>query len=435
MAHAINLTDGTTTINLYDFAGTFAVDEGWALAGGGDQTVEVGESIGLLIQGANGTAIQTAVRGIERLIEGARRWEQTGVGARVYLTAQLDGMSEVRRTLVLDGALQIAQGLDQWGRGKIEATLAITRRNYWEDNTETELQLSAASQSAATGGRSVTNSANSWVTIASGQVAGSIPAPLRLELTNTAGAARTITEVHIADNADHDPANFGYFIEGETASGGSSAANGSSSAGNVRSVTVNTSATLTFALLAANMQRARGAPFLILGRFQSVTAGGVTIRAELKSGGVTVWRANEPRSIERTTPHLGVLGVVPLPPNLWDAAPSAGIDLVFNLESTASRTVLLDYIAFLPANSYRLLTLLGASIANNSVIHDNGIEGWAGVLQSSVMQPVVSPRGAPIMVRPNTTQRLSILWHTDTDCAIADTMSARAYYRPRSLTL
>lgn len=435
MAHAISLTDGTNTVNLYDFAATFVVAEGWALAGGGDPDAEVGESVGLLIQGASGAAIVTAVRGIERLIEGARRWERTGIGPRVYLTAQLDGLSEVRRTLVIDGSLSIPQGFDQWGTRKIPATLAITRRNWWEDNSETELQLSANGQSAATGGRTVTNSANAWATIASGQVLGSIPAPLRLEMTNTAGGARVITEIHIADNADHDPANFGFFVEGETASGGSSSANGSSSGGNVRSLTVNTSATLTFALTAANMQRTKGAPFLVLGRFQSVTAGGVTVRPEIKVGGVSVWQANEPRSIERTTPHLGVLGVVPLPPNLFEAAPAAGVDLVLNFESDASRTVLFDYIAFLPALNYRLLTLLGASVANNSVIHDNGIEGWAGIMQSSVLQPVVSPRGKAITVRPNTTQRLYFFWHTATDCGIADTFSVRAYYRARSQSL
>lgn len=435
MAHALTLTDGTTTVDLYDLSATFVLADGWALAGGGDPEAEVGETINLLVQGASGSAVQTAIRGIERLVEAARRRTRSGIGARVYLTAQLDGLSEVRRTEVRDGALQVTPGLDQWGRKKIEATLAITRPNWWEDNTRTELQLSANAQAAATGGRTVTLGANAWATISSGQVAGSIPAPLELEMTNTAGGARTITEVHIADNDDHDPANFGFFVEGETASGGTSAANGSSSGGNVRSLTVNTTATLTFALTAANMQRAKGAPFLLLGRFQSITSGGVTVRAELKVGNVTVWRANEPRGIERTTPHLAVLGVIPLPPSLWDATPASGVDLVLNFESSASRTVLLDFIAFLPAANYRLLTLLGASIANNAAIVDNGIEGWAGAMQNSVLQPVVSPRGKPIMARPNTTQRLVFFWHTDTDCVIGDTFSVKAFYRPRSLTL
>lgn len=434
MAHAIDLTDGTNTVNLYDFATTFVLSDGWELAGS-NVDEEIGESINLLIQGASGAAIQMIVRNIDRLLETARRWARTGVGPRVYLRLSLDGMAEVRRTLVVDGELLAPLGVDQWGRRKIEATLSLLRKNFWEDNSETELQLSAASQSAATGGRTVTNAANAWATISSGQVLGSIPAPLRLEMTNTAGTGRVITEVHIACNADHDPANFGFLVEGETATGGSSTSNASCSGGSARSLTVNTSDTLTFALSAANMQRAKGAPFLVLARFQSVASGGVTVRAELKSGGVTVWRANEPRGIERTTPHLAVLGVVPLPPNLWEATPAAGIDLVLNFESSASRTVVLDYLAFLPANNYRLLTLLGASVANNGVIHDNGIEGWAGVLQSSVMLPIASPRGAPITVRPNTTQRLVFFWHTSTDCLVADTFSVKAFYRPRSVSL
>ena len=209
MAHAITLTDGTTTIDLYSIANTFVISDGWAMVTADDPDTEVGDVINLLIQAASATAMQTVIRNINRLLDAARRRAETGVGAMVYITVQFDGISETQRTPILAGRLEVPNALNRWGTRKIDATLAITHPAWWESTTETELQLSAASQAAATGGRTLTNSANSWASIAAAQVGGDLPAPLRLELTNTAGAARVYENLWLALNADHDPANFG----------------------------------------------------------------------------------------------------------------------------------------------------------------------------------------------------------------------------------
>lgn len=292
-----------------------------------------------------------------------------------------------------------------------------------------------ADSGAATGGRTLTNGANSWATIASGQVAGDMPAPLRLEITNTAGASRIYDSLWLALNVENDPANFGFFVEGESASGGSSSSNGNCSGGAARSLTVNTAASLVFTLSAANMQRARGAPFVLLGRFQSLSGAGVSVRPELHVSGVPVWRAIEPWVLNRLTPHISMLGVLPLPPQVWRAASNAAIQLVLSFQAPASRTVLLDYIALFPALDHRLLSLPGTAMANGDTIADNGIEGWLGVRASGVVSPVVLPRRPPLAVHPNTTQRIYLLHSTTTDCIVSDTVSLRAWYRPRRRTV
>ena len=431
MAHAITLTDGTTTIDLYSIANTFVISDGWAMVTADDPETEVGDVINLLIQAASATAMQTVIRNINRLLDAARRRAETGVGAMVYITVQFDGISETQRTPILAGRLEVPNALNRWGTRKIDATLAVTHPAWWESTTETELQLSAASQAAATGGRTLTNSANSWASIAAAQVGGDLPAPLRLELTNTAGAARVYENLWLALNADHDPANFGYFIEGETATGGSSVADGNCSGGNARDITVNPTGTLTYALSAANMQRTRGAPFVILARLQSLSGAGVSVRPSITAAGVTVWWANEPWVLNRLTPHLSMLGTVPLPPQVWDSASNGAVNLVLTFYAAASRTVRLDYLALLPAQDHRLLTLMGNSVANNDTVVDNGTEGWQGVRSGGAILPVVSARRKPLMARPNTTQCIYLFHHTTTGCLIGDTVSLRAWYRPR----
>lgn len=435
MAFALTLTDGSTTANLYDLSATFAVADGWQFAGGGDPETIVTETIGLLVTGANYSAVQTAIRTIERLLDGARRHTQTGIGPRVYLTAQLDGISEVRRTLVRDGALNTPKAFDQWSRRAIEASLIIERPNRWEANSETEIALSAQGQAADVGGRNVNNGANSWVQIAAGAIAGSIPTPIRLQLQNTTGASRAYSEVHVALNADFGDQEFAYFVEGESFSGGTVANNAACSNGQARQAIVNTAATLTYTLPAAQMQMARGGMFTVLARLQSVSAVGVSVRLELRVGGVTVWRPNEPKGIIRLTPQLVALGTVPLPPMPWTLANAGDLTLAVIFSSAASRTVLLDYVALLPASDYRLLSMQGYSLGNSGGIYDNGIDGWAGAGFSTGVFPVVSAWGKPIMLRPNTRQRLYIFQQTGADALVPDTFSVRAFYRPRSLTL
>ena len=77
---------------------------------------------------------------------------------------------------------------------------------------------------------------------------------------------------------------------------------------------------------------------------------------------------------------------------------------------------------------------MGQSVANNDVVVDNGIEGWAGVRSSSAIQASVMARRKPLMVRPNMTQRIYLLHSTGMGCVVADTVSLRAWYRPRGVS-
>lgn len=428
----LRLTDGTTTVTLTSapwLGATF-------FPAPADQLAATATETAICVLEGTASAIQAAVAGVERLLVRAARRQQTQTGPRVFVEWRPGDSGEIGRSEIRAGHVtwSTEPARRQLGAttNTVEVAVMWTRSNYWEGD-EVELELSASGQSAATGGRSINNSGNSWVTISAAQVAGSLDAPVRLEMTNATGAARAYNAVHVACNHENDPANFTYLIEGEDASGGSSVANGACSGGNARSVTVATSATLVWTLASTMMEDASGAPFVVLARIQSAT-GTVSVRPELRSGGVTVWRANEPVFIGQTTPHLLSLGTLRLPPLPWEAAgPSMQLALV--LDATASQTVLVDFLAFLPATSYRLLLTMAASLANGVVLVDNGVDGYAGARSSGAILPVLSPRGTPILLRPNTTQRLYVLQHTLTDCIVGDAFTVRAWYRPRRISL
>jgi hypothetical protein len=445
MAHTITLSDGTTTANLHALTATFVEARGWQFAGGGGAE-EVGESLDLVMtapltgtQAAAVTTLQAAVATIERLLDSARRRAATGIGDAVYLTVQLDSEASAWRSEVTDGRLDMLDAADRLHTRRLRATLGVTRFNYWEyAANDIELQLSANGQAAATGGRTVTNTATAlWVQIAAAQVTGSLPTPLRIELQNTSGASRTFADVHLALNVDNNPTGFTHYIEGEAAtSGGTTVASAPSSGDNMRSVTVNTSAEVTWTITASQVQDAGGAPFLLLARLQSLT-GAVAIRPELRYGATVIWRAHQARTFTRTTPQLAVLGMIPLPPIDWDSASNGALTLALVFESAASRTVGIDFLALFPSapTNYRLLTMLGASVPNSSYVIDNAVAGWAAARIGGFDFPVASPRGLPLMLRPNAVQEVYILQQTTTDMATTDTFSVRAYYRPRRQTL
>lgn len=432
---ALTLTDGVTTADLHALTATFVVGDGWAL-GGGTEEDETTDSLQLLIQGANVAAIQTTVQTIVRLLQHAERRAKSAIGRRVWLQRTLDGETQVR-TEVLSGVLELPNLPEQWNGRKINAVLTIQRPNWWEPLAETELQLSAPNQAAATGGRTILNHWDGdtghgfWISVAAAQVGGDLPAPVRLELTNTIGSARAYTALHVANNSLNDPTNFVGRIEGESASsGGTTAADATCSGGSKRNLTVNTSLTVTWALNDAFVTDTSGNYMWLIARVLGLS-GAVTVRPEVRTAsGSVVWRANEPVRWITSTPHLAVICTVPIPPGGWDAPwDDLVLALVFN--SAASVSLSIDYLAFFPADNYQFVPMLGESVANNETIIVDGWAGWSGVANGGLVRPIVSPRGNPIVLYPNTAQRLYVLQHITNNCNIADTFSVRAYYRPR----
>lgn len=431
------LTDGVTTATLHALAATFVLGDGWNF-GGSENEEFTTDTLQLLIRGANVAAIQTVIRTIETLITQVRLRAVDQTGRQVWLRRQLDGETQVQSE-VLDARLEVPNLPEQWNSRRINAILTVQRRNWWEPLTDTELEISAPNQSAGIGGKTIYNHWDGdtghgfWFTISGAQVLGDQPSPFRIELTNTAGAGRVYSQIHIANNIRNDPANFVARVEGESASsGGSSEADANSSNGNRRTVTVNTSATLSWALNDAFVADTSGDFFWLLARVVSVVGGNVNVLPELRTAsGVFVWQAHEPIQWGASAnPYLGVLGTMPIPPGSWDVTWD---DLVLRLvlSSASSVVVKIDFIAFFPVKGYRLITMFEETIANNETVVVDDMQGYAGTRNSGLLRPNVSPRDEPILLKPGETQRLYVLQDLASGCNIADTFSVKVFHKPR----
>ena len=442
MTNSVALTDGTTTISLSssgivltDYTPQAPEPDG---AGGWR---DVTETVEFAITDSTVAAVQARFNAIERLLWQASR-AQMGDRPRVYLTLQTGADSASHRSEIIDWRLALGQdsvvGLYQ---RVLEVRLMLTRRSWWE-GAEVELQLSTSNQAAATGGRTIRNhddggtGDDNWVQIAATQVGGVLPAPARVQMTNTTGGAQSYTRLWMAVNAFSSPAAFNHIIEAEDRSGGigTITSDANCSNGSRLDVSLGDGATgvVNFWLDTTRLSHAQGRSFQLLARFAANT-GTPTIRPRIvdDTGNVVVWRG-EAVIVAQQGSHICNLGIVPIPPGGWGAN-YGGTSISLFCRGTMSAQ--LDFLQLTPLDSFRTVDLFGYAVANNAALVDDGIEERTYMLASNLAYPYAAPRGRALMLYPNTTQRIIFLHQTAAGAPIANSSSVRVYHRPRRLTL
>lgn len=162
MALTLQLVYGSTTVDLT--AGVYTPSYVPQDPGGRDT---VTESLIVRVLASNLATQQAAIRNITLAFEAGQRRRLTGIGDRLYVKFLEEG-----DTVTYRSEIWAAQPNQMPGKVSIEpitmskpifdafaAQLRVTwtRRGYWENNAETELELANGSGAAATGGRQIRN--------------------------------------------------------------------------------------------------------------------------------------------------------------------------------------------------------------------------------------------------------------------------------------
>ncbi len=439
----LRVTDGTTTVDLSGGTTGITGCTYFPLApSSGEATV--GEQAELVCKGTTAANIRTALNNIERLCEAAARRYATGKGVRVYVEYKpVDGDSLYRSELY-GGRLVYSEepGARRFGdtTPAIKVAFVFERAPWWE-GPEVELQLSAQGQSAATGGRTITNNGtDNWVQIAAAQVAGTLPGPVRLRLKNTTGAGKGYREFYIGVNAFASPSTFGGTRQGEAdLTGTGSTASGSSSGGAYRTFSVTTTETLLASWLLTTAQMSAGGRWCrLLARlvgYDSTKA--VRVRPVIRDyyGLVTLWEG-QPIWLPTVggSYELVDLGSFPLPPGAY-SADYAQCRLGLKMQASAATTVSIDYVQIVPMDGYRHIAQVGMQIANNDYVEFDEIEGRFTSLESSLRHPIHVATGPGLFLQPNLLQQIRVLHDEGFTSPIANTFSAQVWHRPRRSTV
>lgn len=464
----LRITDGTTTVNLTGGTNSFYLAESYAPAtpelsvieavaqavrDGGDVTAatrrNVAETVTLAVVASAFSTVQTAMRGLETLLQQALHRQSTGKGAQVWVEYRAADSGDVYRSELLYGRLEPDPEMTSaaWVAASAVRCVVMWQRRFFWEGARAELALdNTSTASKATGGVTVYNHHDStsghdnYVDIAAGDVGGVLPTPLELSFYNSYNSATRTYNVHIANNVFASPTTFTHILEAEdctAVSGGAAAtASASSSNGYYQAATWASDGetmALRWNLSAAFLAKAKGNRFRVLGRVASGTSTG--LRAQLKTFLAVTAIAETPEVA--VDDGLVDFGVVQLPPYLTGETDLYALTFELRGRRTGGATLNLDYLQFTPLDGYRVLIPRGYGALYTTTIVDNGITGslyvdWAG----SGKTGHYIAHGSPVLLWPSVAQRLYFLCTNSAGGSDIDrTHTVRVYYRPRLLTI
>lgn len=458
MTIELALTNGTTTIALNALAGDVRVLAEWEPRTAGQNTTgaeragdgnalglvtyqDVVESVPLLLMGT-ASAIAGTVAEIQGLLERTQASPFATLGQRVFLTVRYAHDGAAWRSEVLAGRLVLSDAANQLSRGKMEATLIVTRRWFWEDTVERAIALRSAVTTTATTdwctvySESDTPNNRGWFEAAATEVTGGLPAPVKVQVRNNHGSNRSVVGLYLA--------NYVHFVSQSadvivTPSGSANSETGAS-----QFVTAGAEPSRTWRLpLPASLLSAAGRlPVRPVVVFNAEPTAASLLRARLQwvedGIGADTAVGEQQRVATQTAVDCGALMLLPM--GIPASPPPMSLNLT--LQVSSSQTVSLNWVVMMPASrgTYRRLRSLTEyyQIFPLAVLVDDGIEGLTYV-QEDGGKTYPGHRGYHdyLHVWPGRTQRfrLHAQWSWDMVAQGGSQFQVRMSYRPRRLTL
>lgn len=458
----LRLTDGTTTVSMtggpiyrLDYApeaaklDTLEYRPGAMMDGGVVAAISrahVTEACEVTVTADTADELRTALQSLETLLLSAIEFQNRRGGARVYVEFAAEDDDDVYRSEILYGRLEPGRKtLTWWPCAAVQATITWKRRYYWE-GPEAELSLSNG-HGSGTGGITIYNAEDAtydnYVDIADTDVTGVLPAPIRLEITNTYNVAARLEDIFIGHNVYSDPATLDYILEAEDAysPAGAGSADSACSGGTYKStntITTTAGVAMAWTFSSAQLGHCNGRWFRLLLRTQAAAGVGYYLQPKI------TFPAGTPTTVmavgQETQPFwsgkLHDLGVLQIPPWLRGLeADLYPVDLsLYGRKASTTGTIAVDYLELVPLDSYRVLRPRGYGLPLNARVVDDGIlgwvwsDGWSGNQRLGHYYGV----GQPVHLVPDKDQRLVfVLKSNSSDAEIARTATVRAYYRPR----
>jgi hypothetical protein len=464
----VQITDGTTTLT---FAGTTSgsydglimgeyvprypqldrVQTQQASTPGGEIVAavyrNVTESATLRLQRSSSASMANAItdmQSLHKLIDAARRYQRDRVGNPVYVKFRKDTGESYYRSEILDARVDMEddslESPGPYDAGYIQLEITWTRRYFWEAESETALTLVGYTNTSSSGTtiKNATNGADQNSVTCADAIAGDLPTPAYVALTNTSGG-QSYDNYWIGLQADGTVAQIA--LEGESGSGsGANTAQASASGGNVRRVNVllNTQVAVQWSLTTTQVDNAAGRYYravLVIGS-SFVNPTGMRLWLDIQTtGSTTIWTGPVMQPAD-AVPVLD-MGLVQLPPVLNGLTGFEGLNLRLNGYNTIANSDLdVDTLYLLPTDSIRSYILPLSSIGDTEALVDNGYAGVSYRLTASGKSPVVTATGSPnIELRPGSSGfRANVLWWSGAATPI-NTSSLVMKYRARRLLL
>ena len=439
MAITIQLTDGTTTVDLNDLSNAGALSYAPKGAWASDEYVEDEAQINFF---SSYSTARTKINQINTIFARARERATTGTGPRCFAYINIDSEGTYRSEL-LDGKVDVGDetlGTDK-GSAQIYAAVMFRRVPYWE-GAVAQLSISNVNGSNNTSGltvdnHSVSGSKSSWFSVAGASIAGDVPTPVRVELTNATGSGLGYLQYGLMNGTTGW--NHLACLQGESASVGSGGtvtvtASTDTSNSNYLSLVVTAGSTTNYTRWTVSnslLSLSDGKPVVPVARFYSASPTLEYMRIYM-AGLYTEYASTT------STRKFLVMPPLPFPPRTMNGGTYADHTIEINYWNPggSSDTVRLDYLMLIPAgDGWREVTaLLGNdSISNGHTLVDDGIEQMTYSLSGSNRFTGYSTVGQWPMLIPGVAGTFVTFSSDNTSggANVVNSWTAKLYYRPR----
>lgn len=436
MAHTFSITNGTTTVTLTPANGYVIIKEDLgtsqrAAPNADPDNPEIESSFDLVLTGTNGPDMQAKARAVELLLQQAERRQRKPEGPRVYFQVQIDQEANTHRAEITEGRFPPNEALTNWYSNTARFDMLLTHR-AWE-SPRAEVPVSSFTEAtAATGGRVVGQSGSgNFIQIHPNAIGGSLPAWAELEITNTSGAEVDFRNFYFGLN--NWGSGFLPWFEGEESAQGSDVASGTNSGGFYNNYSTTGTGFIQFDV-SSHMDKSEGRKCKAMIRCHGFSGSGLYVRPVVRDvEGLIPLYESEKQEVLLSAQGSGIIDLdsVPLPPGGYNPTANGAV-FELKLRATGAFTVNLDYVHFMPLDSYQHIKQLGYGIVNNGVIIFDNIEQ----LYKHADKSIFSVREGRLKVFPSVNyQRLYMLADEGTSSNVARTFSVKLFVRERRLTI
>lgn len=433
MASTLQITDGTTTIDLISASAAGLRD--YQIIGARASETSTDEQVNVnFLSYSTG---RTTVNSINTIFARARQRALTSTGPRCFVQMAIEGEGTTWRSEITDGFVtpgDATLGSDP-ASNNLYVTVGWTRMPYWE-GARTQIAISNQSASNNTSGltinsHTVSGSASAYCTIASSVITGDVPTPVEVQLTNTTGSALgyCMYGLMLGTTGWTTPA----FLQGESATyTGGSNVGGSGSGNSYKSAPISAGSnymdwTVTDSMLSLSDGKSAVPVVAHISVPPACYLSGYL-------GGLTTDYAST------NTSRLWTV----LPPMMLPPARNGGPYASHTFEITiylpsGSGTITVDYVHFIPCTDGWREIVAAANgsntIANGDILVDDNIEGYTYSSSSGNRNSAYDAHGTPPMLIPGQAATLNFFLGTVSaaggSVSTSNTVTAKLYYRPR----
>lgn len=375
----------------------------------GDSYNDVTETFNVILEGTP-AAIITTVNTIEMLLDQAATSARRNPDKRLIASYNVTGIAETHKSEILEGRVPwdpnpLYRRL-QGATTAVQIAIIWRRRYYWE---LADVALSTNTITNGTGGNSF-----AW----SG-IAGTLPAPLRLTLTNASGVSLPSRRFYILNDADNTMGTTAFLTPATpTQSWGAGVDHN----------------TLTWPIVVPQATAAlmTGERYRILAGFTSLPDG-VYVRASVYAyvSGLylLLQRGGDVLSTGKKLLDLGSLNLSPA----GNIGTPSSFAIVVTVYAPLAGSATLAWLQVSPAEPALTLYQNGFSLPNGSTIVHDDMDDYAYMLATQ-RHPLIDAEGE-LLLYPGRTNRLRILFDEDGAFVPSRQLQVSGTYRPRKLTV